>query len=57
VLFIVPHVRPAFETSQLLEEMNYLNLEELRGFCSERGIPYKIMGEYPNANFCRPGGT
>jgi hypothetical protein len=25
-----------------------LNLEEIRGFCSERGIPYRIVAEYPN---------
>ena len=25
-----------------------MNLEEIRGFCSARGIPYKIMAEYPN---------
>jgi len=28
--------------------LNYTNLEEIRGFCSARGIPYKIMAEYPN---------
>ena len=31
---------------RLLEALNYLNLEEIRGFCSERGIPYKILAEY-----------
>ena len=25
-----------------------MNLEEIRGFCSARGIPYRIMAEYPN---------
>jgi hypothetical protein len=25
------------EQAQLLEELNYMNLEEIRGFCSERG--------------------
>src|SRR6267378_7659363 len=34
--------------ARLLEELNYMNLEEIRGFCSARGIPYKIMAEYPN---------
>ena len=34
--------------AQFLEELNYLNLEEIRGFCSDRGIPYKILAEYPN---------
>ena len=36
------------EQARLLEEVNYMNLEEIRGFCSARGIPYKIMAEYPN---------
>jgi hypothetical protein len=34
------------ERARLFEEMNYLNLEELHGFCSKRGIPYKILAEY-----------
>ena len=25
-----------------------MNLKEIRGFCSARGIPYKILAEYPN---------
>ena len=36
------------EQARLLEELNYMNLDEIRGFCSARGIPYKIMAEYPN---------
>ena len=28
--------------------MNYMNLEEIRGFCSEHGIPYRIVAEYPH---------
>lgn len=36
------------EQARFLEELNYLNLEEIRGFCSERGIPYRIVAEYPN---------
>src|SRR4051812_33945727 len=36
------------EQARLLEELNYMNLEEIRGFCSARGIPYKIMAEHPN---------
>ena len=36
------------EQARLLEELNYMNLEEIRGFCSERGIPYRIVAEYPN---------
>jgi hypothetical protein len=34
--------------TRLLEELNYMNLEEIRGFCSARGIPYRIIAEYPN---------
>jgi hypothetical protein len=36
------------EQARLLEELNYMNLEEIRGFCSERGIPYRIVAEFPN---------
>jgi hypothetical protein len=36
------------DRARLLEELNYMNLEEIRGFCSERGIPYRIVAEYPN---------
>ena len=36
------------EQARLLEELNYMNLDEIRGFCSARRIPYKIMAEYPN---------
>ena len=36
------------ERARLLEEMNYLNLAEIRGFCSARGIPYKILAEHPS---------
>ncbi len=36
------------ERERLLEEMNYMNLEEIRGFCSVRGIPYRIVAEYSN---------
>src|SRR4029079_461204 len=34
--------------TRLLVELNYMNLEEIRGFCSERGIPYRIVAEYPH---------
>ena len=27
------------QQARLLEELNYTNLEEIRGFCSEHGIP------------------
>src|ERR1700756_3097708 len=36
------------EQARLLEELNYMNLEEIRGFCSQRGIPYRIVAEEPN---------
>ena len=35
----------ASERARLLEELNYMNLEEIRGFCSARGIPYRIIAE------------
>ena len=34
--------------ARFLDELNYLNLAEIRGFCSDRGIPYKILAEYPD---------
>jgi hypothetical protein len=34
--------------AKLLEELNYLNLAEIREFCSERAIPYKVLAEYAN---------
>jgi len=36
------------EQARLLEGLNYMNLAEIRGFCSERGIPYRIVAEYSN---------
>ena len=36
------------ERSRLLEELNYMNLEEIRGFCVPRGIPFRIVAEYPS---------
>jgi hypothetical protein len=38
----------ASERARLLEELNYMNLEEIRGFCSARAIPYRIVAESPN---------
>ena len=35
------------EQARLIEELNYMNLEEIRGFCSARGIPYKIVAAHP----------
>jgi hypothetical protein len=34
------------EQARLLEDLNYMNLDEIRGFCFPRGIPYKIVAEY-----------
>src|SRR5262245_49046779 len=34
------------ERARLLEDLNYMNLEEIRGFCSARGIPYRIVAEH-----------
>jgi hypothetical protein len=36
------------ERARLLEELNYMNLEEIRGFCSARAIPYRIVVESSN---------
>jgi hypothetical protein len=36
------------ERARLLDELNYMNLEEIRSFCSERGIPYRVVAEYSN---------
>ena len=36
------------EQARLLEELNYMNLHEIRGFCFPRGIPYKIVAECAN---------
>lgn len=37
----------AAHRAKLLEELNYLNLDEIRGFCGPRGIPYKVLVEHP----------
>jgi hypothetical protein len=31
------------QRARLLEELNYMNLQEIRGFCVPRGIPYRIV--------------
>jgi len=36
------------EQARILDELNYLNLEEIRGFCSARAIPYRIVAEHSN---------
>jgi hypothetical protein len=36
------------EQARLIAELNYMNLEEIHGFCSERGIPYRIVAEHAN---------
>ena len=33
----------AGERTRLLEELNYMNLEEIRGFCARHEIPYRIV--------------
>jgi hypothetical protein len=38
------------EQARLLEELNYMNLEEIRGFCSGHGIPFKVMAEHSDGN-------
>jgi len=36
------------EHGRLLEELNYMNLEEIRGFCAKHGIPYRVLAEDPD---------
>ena len=36
------------EQARFLEKMNDMNLDEIRGFCSAREIPCRIVAEYPN---------
>jgi hypothetical protein len=36
------------QRARLLEELNYMNLQEIRGFCVPRGIPYRIVAEGSN---------
>ena len=35
------------EQARLFEELNYLNLAEIRGFCARHGIPFRILAESP----------
>ena len=37
------------EQARLLHELNYLNMGEIRDFCSERGIPWKPYGSQAQA--------
>ena len=36
------------QQARLLDELNYMNLAEIRSFCAACGIPYRILAEYPN---------
>src|SRR5262249_58658875 len=36
------------ERTRLLEELNYMNLEEIRSFCPARASPYRIVAESSN---------
>ena len=36
--------------ARFFSELNYMNLEEIRGFCSDRGIPYKIVAGHADGN-------
>lgn len=36
------------EHAKLLDELNYMNLEEIRGFCSKHGIAYRVLAKYPD---------
>ena len=34
------------DQERFLEELNYANLEEIRGFCSTHGIPYRVVAQH-----------
>jgi len=36
------------EQRQLLDDLNYLNLQEIRSFCDRHGLPYRILVEAPD---------
>jgi len=36
------------EQVRLLRELNYMNLAEIRSFCSQHGISYRVVAEYPD---------
>jgi hypothetical protein len=36
------------QQARLLEELNYMNLEEIRAFCVARAIPFRVMAAYSN---------
>ena len=38
------------ESARLLENLNYLNLQEIRSFCTAHGIPYRIIAEDPGVS-------
>jgi hypothetical protein len=38
------------EQARFLEELNYMNLAEIRSFCSGHGIPFKVMAEDSDGN-------
>jgi hypothetical protein len=38
------------EQKDLLEDLNYLNIEEIKGFCKRHSIPYSIWIETRNGN-------
>ena len=38
------------EQARLLEELNYMNLEEIHGFCSGHGIPFKVIAEHSDGS-------
>lgn len=42
-------------TSQLLDDLNYLNMGELRSFCRRHGIPWTICVESPDGRLRRTG--
>ena len=45
------------ERVRLLEELNYMNLAEIRGFCKTHGIPYRIVAEHSSKKLCATADT
>ena len=43
---LLAHLSPS-QTTDLFEDLNYLNLQEFRVFCKRHSIPYKILAETP----------
>lgn len=43
---LLPRLEPC-DQARLLDDLNYLNVEEYRAFCTRHGIPYRVLVEGP----------